>query len=1030
MGKEPAKGKLNKDQLKQAMERESDLFEEYYLWIEEHMPPAFFEEIERTQMMIIAHNLMGFPVQNFYSQIHFGNCSFVLCLDSPDADERILQHYSLYGIKSYRTFVSDIPPPFPDVKKKLRIATIFFTEIEDMEESVLEEGRAKEVFELVKTRNPELTRKEFDDLIHGMDQKFLRSLNEERLVLALHMFFRAKTRDHCQYEMRYNEDWDKGERENPSVQVVFAWRNAPKYRFLYRLSKMIYRHGLALKRVNSVYTNPYGKNPILVMSLGLHGIHGKPAWEEADIDDFLKELVTLKYFEDQDRIEKVFVDTDLVRGNIGNFIRNMTHFVHQALVHADPNLYSIGNIEEAICRHPELTVQLCQAFELKFHPDDHDTPKYKETRKELLNLVSALDTGNEMNDTRRKNVLIQAMNFIDFTLKTNFYRNNKSAVSYRLDPGYLDYLPFNRKDKFPALPYAIFFIQGMHFIGFHIRFQDLSRGGLRTVLPQRIEQMIAERNNVFSECYNLAYTQEKKNKDIPEGGSKAVIFLEPYERVHFEADIYRKELSMAGVDEEEAKERILSFKKQEKLQYLYQTQRSFIHSLVSLVNCKDDGSLKARNILDYWKKPEYIFLGPDENMHNEMIEWIADYSILCHYKPGGAFISSKPKAGINHKEYGVTSLGVNVCMHETLLSMGIDPEKDPFTVKISGGPDGDVAGNEMLNLYKYYPKTAKLLAITDVSGTIYDPEGLDLETIASFFHDAMPIRSYPPEKLSEGGFILDTFTKREQTAYAQQTLIWKKKGGKVVQDWLSGSEMNHLLRHNLHQVKTDVFVPAGGRPRTLNEHNWKDFLDKSGKPTSKAIIEGANLYLTPKARRHLEELGAIIIKDSSANKGGVICSSFEVLFGLTLSEEEFLKEKTQLMQETLEIIRTKARDEARLMLSFHKENKDYLTDISEWISERINTYTYQLLHHLEHESLSTDSNDPLIRCLLNHCPKLLKDKYRERIIHEIPDIHKKAIISSYIAAKTVYTKGLNWSPSIVDVLPVIAEDPTIIGPSN
>ena len=32
------------------------------------------------------------------------------------------------------------------------------------------------------------------------------------------------------------------------------------------------------------------------------------------------------------------------------------------------------------------------------------------------------------------------------------------------------------------------------------------------------------------------------------------------------------------------------------------------------------------------------------------------------------------------------------------------------------------------NLYHYYPETAKLLALTDISGTIYDPEGLDLKT--------------------------------------------------------------------------------------------------------------------------------------------------------------------------------------------------------------------------------------------------------------------------------------------------------------
>ena len=73
---------------------------------------------------------------------------------------------------------------------------------------------------------------------------------------------------------------------------------------------------------------------------------------------------------------------------------------------------------------------------------------------------------------------------IQHTLKTNFYRMNYTAISFRLDPKYLDDIPFERSKKFPELPYAIFFIKGMHFFGFHIRFKDLARGGLRTVFPR------------------------------------------------------------------------------------------------------------------------------------------------------------------------------------------------------------------------------------------------------------------------------------------------------------------------------------------------------------------------------------------------------------------------------------------------------------------------------------------------------------------------------------------------------------------
>ena len=163
---------------------------------------------------------------------------------------------------------------------------------------------------------------------------------------------------------------------------------------------------------------------------------------------------------------------------------------------------------------------------------------------------------------------------------------------------------------------------------------------------------------------------------------------------------------------------MLKFRQEQKVEHLHQSQRSYIESLITIVNCDPDGNIRAKYIVDYWKRPEYIYLGPDENMHDEMIQWIAEFSKKYDYKPGSAFISSKPKVGINHKEYGVTSLGINVYMEAILKYLGIDPATQNFTVKMSGGPDGDVAGNQILNLYKFYPHTAKLLALTDVSGTI------------------------------------------------------------------------------------------------------------------------------------------------------------------------------------------------------------------------------------------------------------------------------------------------------------------------
>ncbi|MCH9625309.1 MAG: hypothetical protein S4CHLAM123_04800 [Chlamydiales bacterium] len=1013
-----------KERLTEAVKEETQLFEQVYTWLDNSMPTIFFTEVSKEWISMIVHSLMGFKEQDNFAEIHLKNAAISLCLDSSEADVKILKSYPLYGIKSYTTYVSEEPLPFSDAQGFLRIATIQFTTGEEQGTEQLSEKMCQELKGFLDVRHPEWSDTKIHELINGVDSRFLRKMPTDRQVLALEMFERAQTRDHCQYEVQYQENWKS--QNISSMQIILAWKNVPKHNFLYRLARIVHQHGLVMRRVNSEYLKPYQVNSIFMLSFGLHGANGQAAWEAADIADFLQEVVTLKYFGSLDLIDSTFVQTGLMRGNLGNFLRAAMNFIHQVLVHVDPNLYNFEHIEEGLCRHPELTLKLCEAFEHKFHPIRHNLTQFEQKQNEFIEQISKLDTGHEYHDMRRKNILLQGMNFVSHILKTNFYRNNKTAYVFRLDPTYLDKAPFDREKFFPELPYGIFFVKGMHFIGFHIRFRDLSRGGLRTVYPKRKERMLAEWNTVFTECYNLAYTQQKKNKDIPEGGAKGVIFLKPYERLTLETEILTREMEVMGFAKNKIEERVERFKNEQEQEYLYQTQRSFVKNFMILLNCEDDGTLRAKHIVDYWNKPEYIYLGPDENMHDSMIEWIAYESKKENYKPGGAFISGKPKMGINHKEMGVTSAGLNVYMHQMLLYLGVDPYNETFTVKMSGGPDGDVAGNQILNLYRFYPKTAKLVALTDGSGTIRDPNGIDLAACTELFREGKPIRFYPPEKLSIGGFLLDRESKREPTPYVQQTLLWHNREGKAVAEWISGNEMNALFRNNVHQIYADIFLPCGGRPRTLRDTNYTDFLNDAGKPTAQAIVEGANLYLSSWARQHLEQTGVLIIKDSSANKGGVICSSFEILCGLVLKDEEFLEYKSVLVQDILERLEQCSENEAKLLLQEHKKTKKPLSEISDDISKRINYFTDQLLEYLSAIELTDNPKEPLNQCYLHYCPHLLREKYTKRLLKDVPDNHKKAVIACHLAARLVYRRGMDWFPSLIDILPLILQDKSLI----
>lgn len=66
-------------------------------------------------------------------------------------------------------------------------------------------------------------------------------------------------------------------------------------------------------------------------------------------------------------------------------------------------------------------------------------------------------------------------------LKTNFYQSTKVALSFRLTP---DFLP---EVEYPKTPFGVFFVIGNEFRGFHIRFRDVARGGIRLVMSRNRE---------------------------------------------------------------------------------------------------------------------------------------------------------------------------------------------------------------------------------------------------------------------------------------------------------------------------------------------------------------------------------------------------------------------------------------------------------------------------------------------------------------------------------------------------------------
>lgn len=232
-----------------------------------------------------------------------------------------------------------------------------------------------------------------------------------------------------------------------------------------------------------------------------------------------------------------------------------------------------------------------------------------------------------------QNIFYSILLFIQVILKTNFYLKQKTSLSFLLDPSFLN------KVDYPQPPFGVFFILGNEFRGFHIRFTDIARGGVRIVRSYNYQSYLRNSDFIFDENYNLALTQQKKNKDIPEGGSKGTILLR-----------------WGNQDKSES-----AFKK-------------YVDGLLDLI-------LPNKEIVDYYGDQIILFLGPDEGTA-ELMDWACLRAKKRGYPYWKAFSTGKSVTlgGIPHDLYGMTSRYVyqfglqanEIDFYDFLKEMGAD----------------------------------------------------------------------------------------------------------------------------------------------------------------------------------------------------------------------------------------------------------------------------------------------------------------------------------------------------------------------
>eukprot|EP01113_Clastostelium_recurvatum_P036530 TRINITY_DN521_c0_g2_i3.p1 TRINITY_DN521_c0_g2~~TRINITY_DN521_c0_g2_i3.p1 ORF type:complete len:1046 (+),score=339.58 TRINITY_DN521_c0_g2_i3:67-3138(+) len=603
--------------------------------------------------------------------------------------------------------------------------------------------------------------------------------------------------------------------------------------------------------------------------------------------------------------------------------------------------FTEARVLEAVKNNTDLIKELYADF-ASIHIGEKATQKFDKAHNADLATKIKRTVLNELDCQ----VLTAILNFNRHLLKTNFFKPTKTALSFRLDPGFLS------RSEYPNTPFGLFFIVGSEFRGFHIRFRDIARGGIRVIRSPNLTAYDHNAASLFDENYNLASTQQSKNKDIPEGGSKGTV--------------------------------LMSLEHQNKSEVAF---RKYVDALLDVLLTKNSG------VVDYYGKDEILFLGPDEGTADYM-NWASQHARDrgAHFWKAFTTGKSTSRGGIPHDLYGMTTRSIHQYVLGTLEKLGLD--EAACTKFQTGGPDGDLGSNE-IKISK-----DKTIGIVDGSGVLYDPAGLDKAELMRLAEARAMARQFDTKKIGKGGFFVDI----------NNSDVTLPDGSKV------DNGMVFRNNFHLHPLSAaDVFVPCGGRPEAVQLSNVDKLINpKTGEARYKVIVEGANLFFTQKARLILEEKGVIIFKDSSANKGGVTSSSLEVLAALAMTDEEF-KSRMQVtdpsspppfyqsyVKEVHRIIEENARAEFECVWREYERTKTPRAIISDLISTKINDLNDQIQN-----SPLWDNQSLRSRVLTAACPRnLLELVGLSALQQRVPEPYVRAMFGAYLASRFVYSAGL------------------------
>ncbi len=249
--------------------------------------------------------------------------------------------------------------------------------------------------------------------------------------------------------------------------------------------------------------------------------------------------------------------------------------------------------------------------------------------------------------------------------------------------------------------------------------------------------------------------------------------------------------------------------------------------------------------------PETDIPAPDVGTTPQVMGWIVDtYSKLKgHFTPG--VVTGKPiQLGGSLGRVEATGRGVTFTTINILNALNI-PIQGTTAIVQGMGNVGSMAA-KLLN-----ESGLKIVGVSDVSGGIYNPDGLNIPDILTYLAE------------SKNNYLID----------------------------YQGQGVEHVSNRKFLELETTVLIPAA-LENQINAENADNI-------KAKVIVEGANGPTTGEADDILSKKGIIVVPDILANAGGVIVSYFEWvqnLQHLSWSEEDVNQRLKTIMDQSFDAV--------------------------------------------------------------------------------------------------------------------------------